>query len=77
MIKNEFDQVLRGFEGNTSKKWIEYSDLVGWPGGMPYNERKSGEPVEDSGRQAFIYQVDANKYLIFTYSLGVEKEFPS
>lgn len=73
-VKKTTDMVIKEVEGDTSNEWIKYSVYVGWPGGMPYTERKPGEPTEDSGRQAFIYQVDAREYQRFSQLLNAAKE---
>ena len=55
VVKSVTDKVLKHIEGATNKPWIKYCVYVGWPGGMPFIERKQGQQMEDNGRQTFRY----------------------
>lgn len=59
VVKTVTDKVLKQLEGDTEKPWIQYCVHLGWPGGMPFTEKKAGQQTEDNGRQTFIFQVDA------------------
>ena len=74
VVKSVTDKVLKQIEGKTNKPWITYCVYVGWPGGMPFTERKVGQQLENNGRQTFIFQVDAKEQLRFAHLLKVAKE---
>ena len=47
VVKSVTDKVLKLIEGETDKPWINFCVYMGWPGGMPFIERKARQQLDD------------------------------